>query len=210
MTTEGTNKRYLQVTPSGAYYATVNSQPDDARALLLQLMSSEVAIEHSLEIFAELADLDKELADSLFKRLVARRFLALVREPIPPRQGSLESTLSDILLTLSATGKVVLGDDQGFCLGSSGFDRDHADALAALAADLISLHQRHHLLLNKELQLMGESWGLLDPVGNSMLGVWIIHMGSQSFAIVIHGQPNLNQHQFVELISALASRYLDQ
>ncbi|MGY8871767.1 MAG: hypothetical protein ACKVJE_15120 [Pseudomonadales bacterium] len=210
MTTEGTNKRYLQVTPSGAYYATVNSQPDDARALLLQLMSSEVAIEHSLEIFAELADLDKELADSLFKRLVARRFLALVREPIAPRQGSLESTLSDILLTLSATGKVVLGDDQGFCLGSSGFDRDHADALAALAADLISLHQRHHLLLNKELQLMGESWGLLDPVGNSMLGVWIIHMGSQSFAIVIHGQPNLNQHQFVELISALASRYLDQ
>ncbi|WP_293266010.1 hypothetical protein [Neptunomonas sp.] len=210
MTIKGTKKRYLQVTPSGAYYATVNSQSDDARALLLQLMSSEIPIEYSPEIFAELADLDKELADVLFNRLVARRFLALVQEPIVPPQGSLESTLTDILLTLSATGKVVLGDDQGFCLGSSGFDRDHADALAGLAADLISLHQRHNLLLNKELQLMGESWGLLDPVGSSMLGTWIIHIGSQAFAIVIQGQPNLNQHQFVELISALASRYLDQ
>lgn len=57
---------------------------------------------------------------------------------------------------------------------------------------------------------MGESWGLLDPVGNSMLGTWIIHIGSQLFAVIIQGQPNLNQHQFVELISALASRYLDQ
>jgi hypothetical protein len=95
-------------------------------------------------------------------------------------------------------------------LGATGFNRDHADALAALSADLISLHQRHQALLNKELNLMGESWGLLDPVGNSTLGTWIIHIGTQSFVIVIHGQPNLNQHQFVELISALSSRYLDQ
>ncbi|SIS96989.1 hypothetical protein [Neptunomonas antarctica] len=207
---EEIKKRYLQVTPSGAYYATVNSQPDDARALLLQLMSSDIPIEFSLELFAELADLEKELAGVLFNRLIARRFLALMPEPIIPRQDSLEATLAEILLTLSSTGKVVLGDDQGFCLGSSGFDRDHADALAALAADIISLHQRHQLLLNKELELMGDSWGLLDPVGNSMLGIWIIHIGSQLFAVVIHGQPNLNQHQYVELISALTSRYLDK
>ncbi len=210
MATPSVKKRYLQVTPSGAYYATVNSQPDDARALLLQLMSSDIPIEHSMDIFAELADLDKDRAAVLFNRLIARRFLALVQTPIEPRRESLEATLSDILVTLSATGKVVLGDDQGFCLGSAGFDRDHADGVAALAADLISLHQRHHSLLNKELQLMGESWGLLDPVGNSMLGTWIIHIGSQLFAVIIQGQPNLNQHQFVELISALASRYLDQ
>jgi hypothetical protein len=208
--TEETKKRYLQVTPSGAYYATVNSEPDDARALLLQLMSSDISIEFSLDILAELADLEKELAGVLFNRLIARRFLALVPEPVMPRQDSLEATVTEILLTLSSTGKAVLGDDQGFCLGSSGFDRDHADALAALAADLISLHQRHQLLLNKELGLMGESWGLLDPVGSSVLGVWIIHIGSQLFSVVIHGQPNLNQHQFVELVSALTSRYLDQ
>lgn len=210
MNTTGIKKRYLQVTPSGAYYATVNSQSDDARALLFQLMSSEISIEHSLDVFAELADLDKEQASVLFDRLIARRFLSLVPEPTNIRGGSLESVLSEILSTLSASGKVVLGDDQGFCLGAAGFDRDSADALAALAADLISLHQRHHSLLNKELELMGESWGLLDPVGNSTLGTWVINIGTQIFAIIIHGQPNLNQHQFVELISALSSRYLDQ
>ena len=210
MSREDNKRRYLQVTPSGAYYATINSQPDDARALLLQLMSSDEPVEFSLEVFAELADLEQEMASALFNRLIARRFLVLIADPNQPKEGSLETILKDILPVLSGTGKVVLGDDQGFCLASSGFDRDHADSLAALSADLISLHQRHQLLLNKELKLMGQSWGMLDPVGNSLMGIWIIHIGSQAFALVIHEQPNLNQHEYVELLSALASRYLDR
>lgn len=207
---KGINERYLQVTPSGAYYATVNTQPDDARDLLLQLMSKDTPLEHSIEVFAELADLDYEPASALFNHLIARRFISITQEPVVPKQGSLESIIEGVLLALSATGKVVLGDDQGFCLGSSGYEKDHADALAAMAADVISFHQRHQLLLNNELQLMGSSWGLLDPVGNSTLGIWVIHVGPQLFAIVVHGQPNFNKYQFVELISALASRYLDQ
>lgn len=202
-------QRFLQVTPSGAYYATVNSQPDDARALLLQLLSSETPVEYTEEVFAELADLDQELASALFKKLLAKRFIFLTDSPHVPKKGSLESILAQILPVLSSTGQVVLGDDQGFCLGSSGFDSDHADALAALSADIISMHDRHHQLLNRDLELMGQSWGLLDPIGNSLLGMWIIHIGSQIFALVIQEQPNLNQHQYVELLEALASRYLD-
>lgn len=209
MSTDNKGLRFLQVTPSGAYYATINTQPDDARALILQLMSSEFAIEYSIENFAELADLEIDKAEQLLNRLLARRFISLVADPTTAVQGSLEVILADILPVLSSTGKVVLGDDQGFCLASSGYTRDHADGLAALAADLISMHDRHQLLLNEELNLMGQSWGLLDPVGNSIIGTWILHIGSQAFALVIHGQPNLNQHQFVELLSALANRYLD-
>ncbi len=209
MSLEDNDKRFLQVTPSGAYYATVNSQPDDARAIMLQLMSSEAPVEFSIDVFSELADLDEDKAKALLDRLLARRFIGLVQEPSAPLQGSLENNLAEILPVLSSTGKVVLGDDQGFCLASSGFDSDHADGLAALSADLIALHERHEMLLNKELKLMGQSWGLLDPVGNSILGTWIVHIGSQSFALMIHEQPNLNQHQYVELLSALAIRYLD-
>lgn len=207
---ENTQEKYLQVTPSGAYYATVNAQPDDARALLLQLMASTEAIEHSMEFFAELADLDMEHAEKLYGKLVARRFLSLVEEPTLPQPGSLEVILKDVLPVLSSTGKVVLGDDQGFCLASSGYERSHADRLAALSADLIALHERHQVLLNNDLKLMGQSWGLLDPVGNSILGIWVLHIGSQAFSLVVHEQPNLNQNQFVELLGALASRYLDQ
>lgn len=201
--------RYLQVTPSGAYYATVNSQPDDARAILLQLMSSEAALEFSIELFAELADMEESSAQALFDRLLARRFLGLVSEPTEPFKGSLEAGLVDILPSLSSSGKVVLGDDQGFCLASAGFEQDHADGLAALSADLIALHERHGRLLNTDLKLMGQSWGLLDPVGSSILGTWIVHIGSQSFALMIHEQPNLNQQSFVDLLSALAVRYLN-
>lgn len=210
MSREESKKRYLQVTPSGAYYATLNSHPDDARALLLQLLSSGEPVVYSLEVFAELADLEMDMAKQLFDRLVSRRFITLKSESQAQNFTSMESVLQRVLPALSSTGRVVLGDDQGFCLGSAGFDREHADALAALSADLISLHQRHHRLLNNDLQLMGQSWGLLDPVGSSLLGTWIIYIGSQIFALVIHEQPSLNQQEFVELLSALANRYLDR
>ena len=210
MSQEENQKRYLHVTPSGAYYATLNSHPDDARALLLQLLSSGEPILYSLEFFSELADLDTEMGKKLFDRLISRRFITLKSEPFRPSHSSMESILQQVLPCMSSTSKVVLGDDQGFCLGSSGFDHEHADALAALSADIISLHQRHHRLLNNDLQLMGQSWGLMDPVGSSLLGIWIIHIGSQVFALVIHEQPNLNQQAYVELLSALANRYLDR
>jgi hypothetical protein len=206
---QGSQTRYLQVTPSGAFYATVNSHPDEARAILLQLLSSNEPIEFSYDIFAEIADLELNHAKTLFNRLLARRFLVLTGTPIEQKRDSLETVLASILPALSSSGKVILGDDQGFCLASSGFDANHAESLAALSADLISLHQRHQHILNDDLELMGQSWGMLDPVGNSQLGNWIIHIGSQVFVLVIQEQPLLNQHQFVELLSALASRYLD-
>lgn len=201
--------QYLQVTPSGAFFATVSSQPDDARALLLQLLSATSPVEYSPELFAELAYLEPEMADKLFRVLLAKRFIALSKEQPSLPDGSLETTLKEVLPTLSVAGRVVLADDQGFCLASSGFDADHADALAALSADMISFHQRHQPLLNNDLQLLGHSWGMLDPVGQSQLGIWMIHVGIQSFALVISDQPCLNKPQFVDLLSALASRYLD-
>lgn len=84
-----------------------------------------------------------------------------------------------------------------------------AEELCALAADLSSLHERHSLLLNQKLGLMGESWGLLDPVGLSQVGFWVIHLGYQRFILVIDEMPKLNQNNYVDLISVLARRYLD-
>ena len=200
---------YLQITPAGAFYATVSSEPDDARALLLQLLSAEIALPYSEELIEELTDLDQDQAADLFNKLRDKGFVELNENPVVVVDEVVEKMLPELLPLLSSTGRVALADDQGFCLGASGYEDSHSESLSALAADVISLHERHLPLLNRELSFSGESWGILDPIGQSQVGFWVIHMGSQKFMLIIDEMPKLNQQAFVNLLSVLARRYLD-
>lgn len=201
--------KYLQITSAGAYYATIGSEPDDARALLLQLLSTEMAFPYSEELIQELTDLDFDAAQELFGKLVDKGFICLSEKPPSISDDVVEKLLPRVLPVLSTNGKTVLADDQGFCLGQSGYDPVHAEALAALAADLASLHDRHRPLLNRELSISGESWGMLDPIGQSQVGFWVLHMGTLKFMLIVDDMPRFNREEFVELLSLLARRYLD-
>ncbi|MCP4595793.1 hypothetical protein [Neptuniibacter sp.] len=209
MTSATIQNQFIQICPAGAFYATVGSEPDDARALLLQLLSSDVSLPFSEELVMELSDLERDEAQELFQKLQDKNFIQLVKNPSRVISEPLEKALPELLAGLSSSGKVALADDHGFCLGSTGYEADHADALCALAADLSSLHERHRLLLNRDLTMMGESWGMLDPVGLSQVGFWVIHLGHQRFVLVIDQMPKLNQGNYVDLLSVLARRYLD-
>ena len=209
MTSATIQNQFIQICPAGAFYATVGSEPDDARALLLQLLSSDVSLPYSQELITELTDLDTDEAAELFARLQEKNFIQLIKTPTRVVSESLEKALPELLKGLSNTGKVALADDHGFCLGSAGYEASHAEALCALAADLSSLHERHRLLLNRDLNIMGESWGMLDPVGLSQVGFWVIHLGHQRFVLVVDQMPRLNQSNYVDLLSVLARRYLD-
>jgi hypothetical protein len=209
VTSEKSHTRYIQICPAGAFYATVGSEPDDARAMLLLLLSSEVALPYSPQLVKKLTGLEEHDAEDMFKQLAEKNFIELVETPNELVTGSVESLLPELLSGLSNIGKAALADHHGFCLGSIGYEDDMAEELCALAADLSSLHERHSLLLNQKLGLMGESWGLLDPVGLSQVGFWVIHLGYQRFILVIDEMPKLNQDNYVDLISVLARRYLD-
>ncbi|MGH1460656.1 MAG: hypothetical protein ACRBB6_01345 [Neptuniibacter sp.] len=209
MTSSKSQTRYIQICPAGAFYATVGSEPDDARAMLLLLLSSEVALPYSPQLVKKLTGLDEYDAEELFRKLEAKNFIELVEEPHELVTGAVESLLPELLSGLSNIGKVALADHHGFCLGSVGYDNDTAEELCALAADISSLHERHSLLLNERLGMMGESWGLLDPVGLSQVGFWVINLGHQRFILVINEMPKLNQKNYVDLINILARRYLD-
>ncbi|WP_286238650.1 hypothetical protein [Neptuniibacter halophilus] len=209
MTSATIQNQFIQICPSGAFYATVGSEPDDARALLLQLLSSDASLPFSHELIMELTDLDEAEAKALFDKLIDRNFIQLSKTPARVITESVEKILPELLVGLSDSGKVALADDHGFCLGSTGFEEEQAEALCALAADLSSLHERHSLLLNRDMQVMGESWGMLDPVGLSQIGFWVIHLGHQRFVLIIDQMPRLNQNNFVDLLSVLARRYLD-
>ncbi|GGK82500.1 hypothetical protein [Amphritea balenae] len=201
--------RYIAITPSGAYFATLNPTPDDARALLLQLLSTDFDLLYSLELVSELADLDEVQAMGLFQQLLDRGFVALTEAPPEIHRGPLEELLPDMLKQLSGAGKALLADDQGFCLSSTGFSAEQSETLSALAADLISLQERHKRLLNGEMGLAGDSWGIMNAAGQSQIGCWVVHIGHQRFCLVISDMPKLNQQAFAEILGCLARRYLE-
>ncbi|WP_417224357.1 hypothetical protein [Amphritea sp.] len=201
--------RYIAITPSGAYFATLNSASDDARAMLLQLLSTDFELLYSIELVSELADLDETQAMGVFQQLLDRGFVALSETPPEIKRGPLEDILPGLLEQISASGKALLADDQGFCLSSVGYSVEQSDALAALAADLLLLQERHKQLLNGDLGLASDSWGILNGAGQSQIGCWGIYIGHQRFTLVIADMPKLYQQAFAEILASLARRYLE-
>ncbi len=100
--------RYIAITPSGAYFATLNSAPDDARAMLLQLLSTDFQLLYSLELVSELADLDETQAMGLFQQLLDRGFVALSESPADIKRGALEDILPYLRKHKSDIGKAFL------------------------------------------------------------------------------------------------------
>lgn len=200
--------RYFQVTPSGAYYATLNTEPEALRALLLQLLSADTHIPYISSLLQKLTGMGEQDAQALLDKAVQHGFVDLPQNPEPIASGTIEQLLPEYLPQL-ADGRVLLADDQGFCLGQSGFGAEEAEAVAGMAADLVSMHERHQALLGRHLGFDGSSWALVDAVGQSELGFWTLHVGEQKFLLILEGMPHLNRQPFVDLMSVLIRRYLD-
>lgn len=200
--------RYFQVTPSGAYYATLNTESEALRALLLQLLSADTHIPYISSLLQKLTGMGEEDAQVLLDKAVQHGFVDLPQNPEPIAGGTIEQLLPEFLPRL-ADGRVLLADDQGFCLGQSGFGAEEAEAVAGMAADLVSMHERHQSLLGRHLGFDGSSWALVDAVGQSELGFWTLHVGEQKFLLILEGMPHLNRQPFVDLMSVLIRRYLD-
>lgn len=200
--------RYFQVTPSGAYYATLNTEPEALRALLLQLLSADTHIPYISSLLQKLTGMGEQDAQALLDKAVQHGFVDLPQNPEPIAAGTIEQLMPEYLPQL-ADGRVLLADDQGFCLGQSGFGAEEAEAVAGMAADLVSMHERHQALLGRHLGFDGSSWALVDAVGQSELGFWTLHVGEQKFLLILEGMPHLNRQPFVDLMSVLIRRYLD-
>lgn len=198
---------FFQVTPSGSYYATLSPEIDERRALLLQLLSADTHVPYFPAVLRKLTGQEDKVAQELLAWLTDKGFLQLTTTPEPLPIGSVEQLLPEYLPQL-AEGRVLLADQQGFCLGQVGYNDEEAEALAALSADIVLMHERHHRLLKDHLGFNSVSWGLLDAAGHSELGFWTLHVGHQKFLLVLEGMPTLNRQSFVNLLSVLMRRYL--
>lgn len=205
---QGSEQLYFEVTPTGAYYATMSQEPDAQRALLLQLLSSDTAVPYLPALLTKLTGLEADAARDLLKQMQADSMIKLSNRPPKMITGTLEQILPDLIDPLG-DGKVLLSDEQGFCLAHQGFTSDEADAVSGLAADLLMLQERHERLINSHLGLWASSWALVNSVGQSDLGFWAMYIGREKFLLVVEGVPFLNRQPFVDLSSVLIRRYLD-
>lgn len=199
---------YLYPTPSGAYYAFSSPEMDKPRYFLQKLLQQNRTPELSLDLLSKLAGLeDEQKALELLHHCQKLGWLQGVEQPIELPQGALEDILPALLDPISASGKVLLADDQGFYLATSGFPHEVAEELSALSADLASLHKRRAGLLVNNMGITSHAWAMVDAFGNSRIGFWPVFMDKNRFVIIISGIPHFNRPEFVSLIWVLSHRY---
>ncbi len=201
---------FLEPTPAGAYFATSAKNEEPARGLLLGILN-----ERSLPILDSTrislwSGLQQKESVELVHRLQELGWLSGQERTLTAPEGPLEKVLPGMLRQVSAEGKALLADDQGFYLSTSGIAHETAEALSAVSADLGSTYERHQRLLVNNMGVRDQAWTLSDAAGNSKLGFWPLHIGPQRFVLVIQGRPTFNQPAFRDLVWVLAIRYSKQ
>lgn len=199
---------FLYPTPVGAYYAVSSTEEDISRKFIKRLLQQPKTPPLSIEILMDLMDVkSEEKAFELLNHCQKIGWVQGVEQPIDSAEGALDELLPKFLSSISETGKVLLGDDQGFYLASSGFPHEVAEELSALSAEIAIMHKKRSGLLMNNLGLGSYSWSIVDGFGTSQIGFWPIFIGKLRFVIVVSGIPHFNQPDFVTLIWALSTRY---
>ncbi len=201
-------EHYLLPTPAGAYYAVSSDKKDMARKFIFSLLAGSESQLLTLQRLQEMLQMESEQASlELLKRLLKLGWVQGESRVRSAPEGTLEERLPTLLSKLSASGKALLADQQGFYLGTHGFSHESAEELSALSADLASLHQRHAGLLKNNVGIDSTAWAVVNACGDSALGFWPLYIGEQRFVLVLSGIPQLNQSLFMELVWVLSKRY---
>ena len=204
------NDLFVRPTPTGAYWAVSAPEPTPRRDLLASLLRSPVAPPLTVDnVRAWTGLIDEEEALDVLLKAQGAGLVEGHHEQTSALTGSLEEILPVLLSPLSEDGRVLLVDEQGFDLATVGFDEQVADELAALAADLASLHSRHRDTVRGGADLDSSAWALVDSFGNSQVGFWPIYLGDERFILIVGGLPHLNDPALAKLIWTLSIRYGD-
>lgn len=199
---------YANVSPAGAFYAVSGQEQNASRKLLTSIFrhgAHEPLTEENLMLWSESEDLDSALA--LLYRLQRLEFIYGTEEPIDFDETNLETRLPVILKKLSDTGRTLLADGDGLYYAGVGFHHESAEEIAALAGDMVSLSERHGLLLKNNLNVSPNAWALCNPAGTSELAFFSLFFNHNIFVLVLGGKPQLQNDHFVELIEILYRRY---
>lgn len=202
-----TGEFYLHPTPAGAYYAASRPTPEPARAFLQRLMRESETPRLTTELLKEWTGLSEQDALEFVYRLQSSGFVQglPVRVAVPPER--IEALLPPLLAQLSDEGRAILAEKRGLYLGTAGFAHETSEELAALGADLATVHERHSKLLHGNMRLRSDGWGMVNASGYSEIGFWPLYFGEDYFILVVGGLPRFNQEAFTTLLWTLGVRY---
>lgn len=200
--------RYLAPTPAGAYFSVSGTEETPARQFLQFLLAQENSFELSTENLQKYMPVESsEDTSALLAHMQKLGWVQSLEQSLEAPTERLETILPDMLEQLSASGKALLADDQGFYISSSGFPHETAEELSGLSASLATLHDRYRGVLKNNLGESSSAWGLVDAMGNSQIGFWPMFIGEHRFGLVIGGLPQLNRPALISLVWALMMRY---
>ncbi len=203
-----TAKQYVSPTPAGAYYAVANNSDDPARRFIFALMTQDNSPFLDEEMLLKLSPLDNiQDALELLHHVQKLGWVQAHEENQCAPKGSIEDILPGLLATLSAPGKALLSDQQGFYLSCHGFSHEAAEEVSAVSADLASLQLRHQGLLQNNLGMASAAWAIVNASGDSQLGFWPLFIDNHRFVLALDGLPCMNQPVFTKLVWALCKRY---
>ncbi|MCK6423846.1 MAG: hypothetical protein L6Q75_02000 [Burkholderiaceae bacterium] len=202
-----TGEFYLHPTPAGAYYAASRPTPEPARAFLQRLMRESETPRLTTELLKDWTGLSEQDALEFVYRLQSSGFVQglPVRVAVPPER--IEALLPPLLAQLSDEGRAILAEKRGLYLGTAGFAHETSEELAALGADLATVHERHSKLLHGNMRLRSDGWGMVNASGYSEIGFWPLYFGEDYFILVVGGLPRFNQEAFTTLLWTLGVRY---
>ena len=199
---------YLAPTPAGAYFSVSGTEETPARSFLQFLLAQKIGFKLNTEnVQKHMPVRGREDALSMLTHMQKLGWVQGLEAPLETPAERLETMLPEVLSQLSASGKALLADDQGFYISSSGFPHETAEELSALSASLATLHDRYRGVLKNNLGESSNAWGLVDAMGNSQIGFWPVFIGEHRFSLVIGGLPQLNRSAFISLVRALMMRY---
>lgn len=205
-----TGEFYLHPTPAGAYYAASRPTPEPARAFLQRLMREPETPRLTTELLKQWTGQGEQDALEFVYRLQSSGFVQglPVRVAVPPER--IEALLPPLLAQLSDEGRAILAEKRGLYLGTAGFAHETSEELAALGADLATVHERHSKLLHGNMRLRSDGWGMVNASGYSEIGFWPLYFGDDYFILVVGGLPRFNQEAFTTLLWTLGVRYGSQ
>lgn len=199
--------KYILPSPAGAYYCISSNKKEPAKQFLQQLMTEKESRLFDSQTLAQLFSGMPDIQDEVLYHVQKLKFLQGFDQTQRIPEGTIEESLPDILKFLSSDGKVLLADNQGFYLSSSGFTHEAAEELSAMSGDLGSLYTRHKGIIQGNLNINSGAFALVDAGGYSQIGFWPVYIGDVLFMLVVSGVPRFAQAAFVNLIWALHKRY---
>jgi hypothetical protein len=202
-----TGEFYLHPTPAGAYHAVSRPANDAARHLIRRLLRTRDTPSLTPEMISSWLGMGQQQALEFVFRLQSSGLVQGLPVPVEVPSETVEALLPPLLAQVSDSGQAVLSDKRGLYIGKAGFTHEAAEELAALAADLASLHERHTRLLHGNLGLRTDGWGMVGASGYSELGFWPLHFGEDYFILIASGTPRFNQEAFTTLLWILGVRY---